>query len=313
VKKIILYLSLTIYSVVGNVLMAQSDISMSTHWYNRANYNPASIAKPDYLYLFSNVRKQWVGVSGSPTVFNIQASEYFYKMRSAFGISLISDNIGATKAINPMLTYAYRISGNSDWSISMGLSLGIFSRYIDNSLLEADNVNDPYIYSSLDPIIFPDANLGAEFQNAHFIVGVSTTHLLPTTKEYFSISNSNHRYGYVIYKNSDSELFNYNVGLQVVNHSALTVIEGNASIRIKHPTGLSVGPREIFDIGVTYRSTSQFTLLFGLNITPNIRVGYAIDQSFITGYSQNTTHEIMLEFRFPSKSAQTSTSDNWYF
>ena len=32
---------------------AQADISMATHWYNRANYNPASIARTEYIYLFS--------------------------------------------------------------------------------------------------------------------------------------------------------------------------------------------------------------------------------------------------------------------
>lgn len=300
-------------SLAGSQIMAQSDISMATHWYNRSNYNPASIAKPDYLYLFSNVRKQWVGINGSPTVFNVQASEYYANLRSAFGISFVSDNIGATKAINPLLTYAYRISGNGTWSLSMGLSAGIFSRYVDNTLLEAENVNDPFIYSALDPITLPDANLGIEFQAKHYIFGASTTHLFSVSKANTSFTNSNHRYLYGIYKNSDSELFNYNIGLQIVNNSELTVVEGNASIRIKHPTGLSVGPREIFDIGLTYRSTSQFTLLFGLNITPNIRVGYAIDQNFITGFGQNSSHEIMLELRFPSKSAQTSASDNWYY
>ena len=33
-------------------IYAQADISMSTHWYNRASYNPASIVRPDYMYFF---------------------------------------------------------------------------------------------------------------------------------------------------------------------------------------------------------------------------------------------------------------------
>ena len=58
--------------IPGIKTMAQSDISMATHWYNRANYNPASIARTDYIYLFTNVRQQWFGVEGAPQVFNIQ-------------------------------------------------------------------------------------------------------------------------------------------------------------------------------------------------------------------------------------------------
>jgi hypothetical protein len=43
------------------------------------------------------------------------------------------------------------------------------------------------------------------------------------------------------------------------------------------------------------------TVLFGLNLSTNLRVGYAYDQSFISGYYPNGTHELMIECRFPSK------------
>lgn len=316
-KRLVLYFFIAICSVTGSDLLAQADISMATHWYNRANYNPASITRPDYIYLFSNVRKQWAGISGSPTVFNVQASEYVHDMRSAFGISLVSDQIGVTQSINPLLTYAYRMTSNRDWSLSMGISAGVFSRFIDGSLFEADNAIDPSLYYNAERILKPDANIGVEFQNNHFIFGLSSTHILSLSKDSTLFLNTNHRYGYAIYKNTNSELLNYNVGLQVVNRYNLTVLEGNASIRFKAATGLTTGPREIFDIGLTYRTSQQLTLLMGLNITQNFRVGYAYDQSFSVGLSQNATHEIMLEYRIPSKAASTCiqclNQDYWYF
>ena len=316
-KQHILYILLSLLAVPCTKAFAQADISMATHWYNRANYNPASISKTEYIYLFSNARSQWNGVAGAPTVFNVQASEYIHSLRSAFGISLVSDQTGVTQAINPMLTYAYRIANDPDWSLSMGLSAGVFSRFIDGSLFEAENVNDLSLYSEMEKVIRPDANVGVEFQNSHFIFGLSSTHLFSIAKPDKLFLNSNHRYGYASYKNTDSETINYNMGLQVVNRYNLTVLEGNASLRFKHATGLSSGPREIFDIGLTYRSSSQLTLLFGLNISPNLRVGYAYDQSFTTGYTQNASHEIMLEYRIPSKSSSTCiqcrNQDYWYY
>ncbi|HEY5591591.1 MAG TPA: PorP/SprF family type IX secretion system membrane protein [Paludibacter sp.] len=316
-KQHILYILLSLLAVPCTKAFAQADISMATHWYNRANYNPASISKTEYIYLFSNARSQWNGVAGAPTVFNVQASEYIHSLRSAFGISLVSDQTGVTQAINPMLTYAYRIANDPDWSLSMGLSAGVFSRFIDGSLFEAENVNDLSLYSEMEKVIRPDANVGVEFQNSHFIFGLSSTHLFSIAKPDNLFLNSNHRYCYAIYKNTDSEIINYNMGLQVVNRSNLTVLEGNASLRFKHATGLTTGPREIFDIGLTYRSSRQITLLFGLNISPNLRVGYAYDQSFTTGYTQNASHEIMLEYRIPSKSSSTCiqcrNQDYWYY
>jgi len=295
---------------------AQADISMATHWYNRANYNPASITKSDYTYLFSNVRQQWTGVDGAPTVFNIQASQYIHGMHSAFGISLVSDQVGVTQAINPMLSYAYRIDNGLDWTLSMGLSAGVFSRSINGFLYEAETISDASISYEYEKTIKPDANFGVEFQCTHFIFGLSSTHLFSIANDSTILLNTNHRYGYVIYKNIDSELFNYNCGIQMVNRNNLTIMEGNASIRFKHPTGLTTGPREIFDLGITYRTSKQLTLLLGLNLSNNFRIGYAYDQTFSVGYSANPTHEIMLEYRIPSKAASDNNYRNnqfWYY
>lgn len=303
--KSFIYLIVIAIMVSGIKTMAQSDICMSTHWYNRANYNPASIARTDYLYLFSNIRQQWIGVDGAPKVFNVQASEYIHSLRSAFGVSLVGDKIGATQAYNPMLTYAYRIANKQEWALSMGLSAGMFMRIVDGSLFEADNVNDPSVNYGSEKIIRPDVNMGLEFQNKHFIFGMSSTHLLSIFKPSDIFINTNHRYGYVIYKNTEPKFYNYNVGLQMVNRQNLSILEGNICVRFKRPTGLLNGAREMFDVGLTYRTTKQLTVLFGLNISPNVRLGYAYDHSFSSGYNQNWTHEIMFECRLPQKAAST--------
>jgi type IX secretion system PorP/SprF family membrane protein len=315
-KRLSIYIFLFATICWNTATFAQADISMATHWYNRANYNPASIVRPDYIYLFSNVQKQWVGVSGSPAVFNVQASEFIHDYHSAFGISLVSDQIGVTQAINPMLTYAYKIGRNDDWWISLGLAAGIFSRAVDGSLFEAGDVNDDALYTNLEKITRPDANVGIEFQSTHFVLGCSSTHLFSIAKADSVFLNTNHVYGYAIYKNTDSELFNYNLGLQLVSRRGLTILEGNASMRFKHPTGLSIGPREIFDLGLTYRTSRQMSLLFGLNITNNFRVGYVYNQSFSVGYNANSTHEFMLEYRIPSQAASAchcKNLDYWYY
>lgn len=295
---------LLILFIVVNILscgkiFSQTDINMTTDWYNKGNLNPASIAKPGYIYLFTNARKQWLGIEGSPTVLNIQASDYFKSIHAAVGISMVSDETGPSVALNPMLTYAYRIA-YTNWSLSFGMSAGVFSRYIKRSDLQADNMVDPAIYSDLETTIRPDANFGIEYQNHHFIIGLSTTHLFSIGKDSSLFLNSNHRYGYIIYKNTESEQYNYNFGIQVVNRYNLTIIEGNATIRFKYPTGLISGPKELFDIGVTYRTSNEVVFLFGINISPDFRVGYAFDQSLNVGYNQKGTHEIMLDYRIPN-------------
>ena len=102
----------------------------------------------------------------------------------------------------------------------------------------------------------------------------------------------------------------------MVNRNNLTVLEGSANIRFKHATGLSTGPRELFDLGMTYRSSKQMTFLFGINLFNDFRVAYAYNQSFNTGYTLNTTHEIMLECRIFSRASSTrdlgQKDEFWY-
>jgi hypothetical protein len=45
--------------------------------------------------------------------------------------------------------------------------------------------------------------------------------------------------------------------------------------------------------------------LVGILISPDLRIGYAYDHSFAGGYNSNGTHEVMIEYRIPSKVAST--------
>jgi type IX secretion system PorP/SprF family membrane protein len=314
------YILTTIFLFSGMKAAAQTDISMATHWNNRAYYNPAFIARTDYLYLFCNTRHQWVGIDGAPVVFNVQASEYIHSMRSALGLSFAEDKVGVTQSLNPMLTYAFRIAKKNGWALSMGLSGGIFVRTIDGSKFEAESSTDPSIFYSYKKTTQPDVNVGFEFQNDHFIYGLSSTHLLSIGKSDTLFLNTNHRYGYAIYKNDNSKFYTYSVAVQVVNRYNLTVLEGNITFRLKHMERIlkrsTKGPLEVFDFGLTCRSSRDITLLCGMMISPYLRVGYAYDQSFFSKYAKNSTHEVMLEYRIPSKSASTVTrcggKEFWY-
>jgi len=279
--------------------LAQTDIGTTSHWYNRANYNPASIARPGYVYVFSNVRRQWVGVDGAPTVYNLQASGFSEDHNSALGISMIRDDIGLTTALNPSVQFAHRVGLSDKMNLSLGLSFGVYSRKINAAAYEADVINDPALDYTDEKYISPDANFGLEVQNKHFIVGLSSTHLFAIWKPDDQFLITNHRYAYAYYKNSDSEMYNIMAGVNVINRRNLTVVEGTAIIRFKHPSGLQKGPTELFDLGLTIRSVNQFTAITGINLTRNLRLGYTYDFGFSNSLYNNGTHEFILEYRIP--------------
>lgn len=245
------------------------------------------------------------------------ANFFFYNenLKSAFGLSFVNDQIGLSQAINPMFTYAYRITEDENWSISFGASAGIFSRSYNSSLFDPLETDPLITGTEVNLLTVPDVNVGVEFQSKSIISGISATHILNRNVNDNSYINTTHKYAYVIYKNTDLDLINFYIGSLMVNRANLTTFEFNGSVRFKNPTGLNNGSKELFDVGLTYRTSKILTLLFGFNISENIRVGYAYDQSFVTGLSLNGSHEIMLEYRIPLKSAQCEVcrnTDYWY-
>jgi type IX secretion system PorP/SprF family membrane protein len=320
-KHLSAYILTAITLLPGIRLLAQADISMATHWNNRAYYNPAFITRTDYLYLYTDVRRQWMGIDGAPEVLNVQASQYFQSMRSALGLSLVIDKIGITQTYNPMVSYAFRIAKKQGWTLSMGLSAGIYSRSVNGSLFEPDDPQDPSLFYYNVKKTEPDLHAGVEFQNTHFIYGISSTHLFSMGKSDSMMQNTNHRYGYAIYKNENPKLFSYSVGIQVINKYNSTLVEGNVSLRVKHKPRLVEGTllrgaQELLDFGLTFRSSRQMTFNVGMMVTSYIRIGYAYDQSLFSSYSRNQTHEIMLEYRIPARSAspvvKCGSKEYWY-
>ncbi|QGY46918.1 type IX secretion system membrane protein PorP/SprF [Maribellus comscasis] len=294
------------FYIISGILFAlqfhsfgQSEIITTTHWYNRAGYNPASIARDGYIYFFSDVRKQWIGIEGSPTVYNIQASGYSDSKQSAYGISMVKYDVGLTTALNPSLQFAYRVKIEKDLDLSFGLSMGVYTRRIKASAYEAETINDPVLDYTDQRFISPDANVGAELQGEYFFCGLSSTHLFSIWKPDDLFLITNHNYAYAFYKNTDSELYNIMTGLQVANRRNITVVEGTAIIRFKRKTGLVRGPVELFDLGISASSVKRISFISGINITSNMRCGYSCDFYLGNTFSQYGTHEIMLEYRIP--------------
>lgn len=292
--------------------LAQTELGITSHWYNRANYNPATIARPGFVYVFSNYRQQWTGIEGAPTMYNLNASGYSEKYRSAFGISVLCEDVGVTTALNPVFQYAYLLNLNRELKLSMGLSVGLYNRTINGSKYEAVIIDDPSIDYTTQGYSAPDAGLGFELQADHFIAGIASTHLFALWKPDNELLISNHRYAYALYKDSEHEAYNLTAGLQVSNRSNLTVLEATGIVRFKHPTGLVKGPRELFDLGLSYRTSKQLTVLCGLNLSPHIRLGYTYDFNFNTDLRDYPSHEILLEFRIPL-SRYWNTGHLWYY
>ena len=86
---------------------------------------------------------------------------------------------------------------------------------------------------------------------------------------------------------------------------------------INHPTyflqsSFFPGDRELFF--TSYRTGDAFVGMFELQLSPQLRLGYAYDYTIskLNTYNTKGTHELMLRYEFKSKKNQRIISPRYY-
>ena len=176
------------------------------------------------------------------------------------------DDIGVTRVINPMLSYAYHLRLNQTAALSFGISGGLFRRSIRGSEFEAVIENDDAVNYSNESVSKPDAHAGLEYSSRFLDVGVSSTHLFSgnNTDDYL---NTNHQFAYLIVKDTRHQKLDYFIGAYGINRSNIFVYEGNVLLRLKRSLGTGKGYQETVDLGVSVRSSRQLAAIFSMRLS----------------------------------------------
>lgn len=133
-KRYTLSIILTCLSL-GMVLYAQNDVQFSAPYYNQFQINPAIAGMYEELDLTAVYRKQWVGISQSPTVQNISAHIPFDILRGGIGINIYNQSSGAERWTTARLGYAYHFKFDEATQLNIGGAIGIINSSIDGAKL----------------------------------------------------------------------------------------------------------------------------------------------------------------------------------
>jgi len=288
-RKYILFL---IFHLQVMMIVAQSDIRLNNDWNKTYIINPASIAD-QYLAEFNmSARKQWVGFDGAPTTLFASGTLYLDKLHTQFGLKIMQDKIGFTSTTDVDLTYAYALTVNDDWKLNMGLGLNFQSIAYDVSLVNSATATDPTVLSGLLNQSYINSQIGAELINKSWRFGIAGQNLnsliVPINKLFI-----NTNFIYAIYRDSHHDTFNLGYGVCGIQYSNIYQMEFNLTGYFKSPVD-----REPLQLGLIYRTWSEIGVLFGLDISKNLRVSYSYDYNVI-GISRSSfgTHELMLTYR----------------
>lgn len=303
-----------IYLVILFVSMnsfAQQEPLITQYMYNMSVINPAYATNDiGVINMGGLYRTQWVGAKGAP-----QTGTFFahtpLSERVEVGLSFVGDKIGggAISQNNIFADFAYVLPVSYTAKLSLGIKAGgsFFNRDIAN--LETTQA-DPTFFNSSS--ILPNVGVGAFYFDENYYVGVSSPNLLKS--EVASDKNgvvtsqvkSIHYYftGGYVFELSDALKYKPSFMARVVSSAPLS-FDLNNSILIN----------EKFEVGVGYRFGNAVMANAVINITPNLRVGYAYDYTTTIVNKYNSgSHEIMLLFNLDGlkKSLSYDKSPRFY-
>ena len=283
-----------LFAVLNSKAVGQQYPQYSQFMYNQMVINPSYAGHNSYTDIAIFGRTQWTGIEGAPRTYSLAVSSPL--MGEVFGIggSIVGDQAGPVNETMMNLAGSFKLKLGEHAKLAFGVNVGV-------SFLDV-NFSDLFTLEPDDPILSADINstymnLGAGlfFSTKRFYVGLSAPNLLRPTR----IENNNgivtqaaeeiHSYltaGYVV-DLSESLKFKPSVLLYNVSGSPLKIdISGNLFFQDR------------FEFGLTYRPNDTVAGMFGVQLTPKVRIGYAYDYTTTPTFGpfSSGTHEIMLVY-----------------
>ena len=109
---------------------AQQDPIFSQYMFNPFVVNPAYAGSRDAVSTVLLYRTQWVGMNGAPTTGSLSMHAPVKATKMAWGVNVMSDQIGPTTTTFVQGTYAYRLRLLGG-KLSMAVRGGYFSSVYD--------------------------------------------------------------------------------------------------------------------------------------------------------------------------------------
>jgi len=280
------------FSVLTINIVAQSNIRINNHLENPYYINPAAIDDDGSIVFSTTARKQWIGFPGSPATIYATGTTYIDDIRAQFGAKIFNDKIGISNTFNIALSYAYSVKLTNNWQLHLGIAASYQNLSYDLSDLSSASIDDPTFNSKLLKENNYNSDAGAQLTNKAFTLGISSVNLLSIFFEENRIQN-NTNYMYAKYRFITPDPINVQGGVTAIHFNRSIQMEYNLTTFFNN-----YRHKDIFQIGLFYRTKSEMGTLFGLNMGHLMHLWYSFDYN-VSGISRNTvgTHELMLVYK----------------
>ncbi|MDF2454902.1 MAG: putative rane protein [Cytophagaceae bacterium] len=274
----------------GGIAVAQNNGMYTQYLFNGLVINPAYAGSHNALSASSVLRKQWLGVDGSPFASTFSVHSPVNKHKSSFGGLLYQSKTSIYNELTLQGVYSYRVEFDEEKKLSLGLGVGFTNYAIRYSNLTHQDPNDPAIPADNQNLFQPTVSAGAYYYTNTFFAGISGQnltgylyskddtrsyqHLFATTGKVFTVSPK--------LKLKPGLLLHY------YNRSPL-LVDLNFHALLD----------EVIWLGVSYRHQVSVNYSIKFNLNRQLSFGYSYDQSIGNkNITKNGAHEIALTYLF---------------
>lgn len=269
----------------------QQDPQFSQHMFARLPVNPAYAGSNEAICGALLYRNQWTGFGGEPKTSLLAFDMPVESLHGGIGLSVFaSDRLGAQSNLNLHGAYAYRTNLGSG-HIAVGIDAGYQQQSLNGDALVYNDPNDVLIPRGKVGGGAFDMSLGAYYNSDKLYVGIASTHLIGGQINYDNVRSTLARHYWLIagYSMELSPSLTLKPALIAKSDAVSTQVDVNANLFINSR----------FWVGGGYRLQDAVVVMAGLEIMPNLKLGYSYDYTLsgIRTYSSGS-HEIMLGYCF---------------
>lgn len=271
---------------------AQQEPQYTQYMYNMSMVNPGyMVNEPGIIQVGSLYRTQWVGIDGAPKTANVFANIPINN-KIELSVNYLNDNIGSNVNLSENvfnINAAYKINLKNNLNLSFGLKVGL--EHSNFSAIGSNVITDPVFGNTNKTLL----NIGAGIFlfDDNYYAGISSPNLIPSNlsiDDEVVYNNKSHIFligGYVFDINNDFKL------------KPSTVVKYVGGAPLSFDVSANVLYLNRFELGASYRYQDAISGLLGINITPNLKLGYAYDfnTSKLKTFN-NGSHEFILLYKF---------------
>lgn len=273
---------------------AQQEPMYSQYMFNPLSVNPAYAGSAEVLSITAISRHQWIGFDGAPTTQTLSIHSPV-ALNLGAGLSLTRDRVGPLDNLGVTASASYNIKLSMESKLYFGLSAGVNNvKFGFNNA--ANTENDPMFFqdmSSTKPVF----GTGLYFLHSRAFAGFSIPDLIASEYDDGGSTWKKERHYYL----SGGAIFNLGESLK---YRPTTMVKWVPNAPISAELTNTFIIKDFLWLGFMYRLNDALGALVSVQVTEQLRIGYAADFSLNEiGAHNNGTHEIMLnyDFRFGKK------------